>query len=89
MNAEGFALKLVGDARFHLRKKLEDQAGTLPVIEIPYMKGEFRKIKENFETIRQYAEVNHLNVSFAKDGTNHLRWSYSFDKSITFCNSNE
>lgn len=74
MNDERFAMKLVGDAKFHLRKKIENIPGALPVIEIPYMKWEMRKAKEIFAYLQQYAEANYLKVSFVKDDDRYLRW---------------
>ena len=85
-NTERFAKRLVGEAKFHLRKKLEDQIEAKPVIEIPYLKPKFRKIKENFSLIKKYAQANHLDVSFVEDGTNYLRWEYMFEEPLVFVN---
>ena len=86
MNDERYISRLVGSARFHLRQKLDDEAGSLPCIEIPYTKREFYKIKELFDQIQKYAEANNLTVSFVSDGTQHLRWEYKFKMSIFLSN---
>ncbi len=88
MDAEHYASKIVGEARFHLRRKLEDDGGALPVVEIPYSKGDFRKISENYLLIKEYAEIYHLTVDYVADGTAHLRWAYKFEPSFDF-GSNE
>lgn len=81
MNDERFAMKLVESARFHLRQKLDDIGG-LPCIEIPYSKREFERIKEIFSIISECAGAHNLIVSYAQDGTQHLRWEYKFKTPI-------
>ena len=83
MDAEKIAAKIVGEARFHLRKKLENDAG-LPLIEIPYSNSQFRRIKEIFSLLKEYAESQHMDVELAKDGSNHLRWAYKFQDAFAF-----
>lgn len=78
MNREKMAKKMVKDARFNLRKYLEDFPGSYPRIGIPFSKKTIEFVKENLNYFTEEAKKKNLKLEFAKDNSNFIFFEYLF-----------